>query len=160
MAKQEPLESRKSKSLGLQVLTEGQTMKMHPKFPRALIICLRGRLSHFKILIASLKNVWKSRNRCFQRKMSISNYSKSFLTHWASNNCLIWTQKGPKKASRCGLQTFIKCFSKLFCWTWNVGFQKFVQYIYNTYVMYTLHWTFFFIESVSHFIMINDLEKE
>ena len=49
--------------------------------------------------------------------------------HYAANNWPIWTQKVPKEAYRCRIQTSIRVFQKKNCCTWAVGCQKFVQYI-------------------------------
>ena len=46
-----------------------------------------------------------------------------------SNNWPIWAQKVPKEAQKCGVPTSIRVSSKMFCCTWTVGCQKFVQYI-------------------------------
>ena len=57
------------------------------------------------------------------------NSSECLKAHCDSNNWPIWMQKVPKEAYRCGLQTSLRVFSKIFCCIWTVGDQKFVQYI-------------------------------
>ena len=50
-------------------------------------------------------------------------------THCSPNDWPIWAQKVPKEVQRCGLPTSVWDFSKIFCCTWTVSCQKFVQYI-------------------------------
>ena len=57
------------------------------------------------------------------------NTSECLMTHCASNNWPIWTQKVPKETEICKLKSSLRTFSKIFCCTWTVGCQKCVHYI-------------------------------
>ena len=63
---------------------------------------------------------------------SILNSSESLKSHCDSNNWPIWTQKVPKEASRCRLQTFIKVFQRYSV----VHEQSAVENWFSTYVCY------------------------
>ena len=58
------------------------------------------------------------------------NPSEYLEYHCAANDWQIWTQNMPKEAQRCELQNSVRVYSKIFCCTWAVGCQEFVQYIY------------------------------
>ena len=56
-----------------------------------------------------------------------------FFRKFKVSLCLDWLTnldaKVPKEAKRCELPTSIRIFTKIFCCTWTVGCQIFIQYI-------------------------------
>ena len=71
-----------------------------------LLVPFAPKLVNYSRHHKSIKYVWNFTNRCYR------NSSKCLKNHCAANNQPIWTQKVPKEAQRCGLQSSTKVFQK------------------------------------------------
>ena len=65
----------------------------------------------------------------FLRNSDLTIFKHFSMSHCASNNSPIWTQKVSKEVQRCELPASIEVFTKIFFSTWMVGCQKIGQYI-------------------------------